>query len=147
MTIKECPFCGGSALILDAQPDGYHWEFIVACASCKVGTEPYGTPDEAVRVWNNRITYTTDEWCTDCKEYDSEHHCCSRFNRVIRNTIDELKEAFSIVQCHECKHRPIEDDDGITAPKTQEDEEDTTCPYLSGGYMPPLGFYCAEGEK
>lgn len=26
----------------------------------------------------------TDEWCTDCKEYDTERHCCPRFNRVIR---------------------------------------------------------------
>lgn len=24
-----------------------------------------------------------DEWCTDCKEYDKEKHCCPRFNRVI----------------------------------------------------------------
>lgn len=30
-----------------------------------------------------------DEWCTDCKEYDSEHHCCPRFNRVIRETLKE----------------------------------------------------------
>ena len=33
-----------------------------------------------------------DEWCTDCHEYDAEHHCCPRFNRVIRNAIDEYRE-------------------------------------------------------
>ena len=31
------------------------------------------------------------EWCTDCKEYDKEKHCCPRWNRVIKNTVDELK--------------------------------------------------------
>lgn len=31
------------------------------------------------------------EWCGDCKEYDQEHHCCHRFTKVIRDTIEELK--------------------------------------------------------
>lgn len=31
------------------------------------------------------------EWCFDCKEYDQERHCCPRWNRVIRNTVEELK--------------------------------------------------------
>ena len=35
--------------------------------------------------------YNMDEWCTDCKEYDHERHCCPRFNRVIRETVDEVK--------------------------------------------------------
>ena len=35
--------------------------------------------------------YSMDEWCTDCKEYDHERHCCPRFNRVIRETVDEVK--------------------------------------------------------
>lgn len=32
-----------------------------------------------------------DEWCTDCKEYDQEKHCCPRFNRVIRETLKEAE--------------------------------------------------------
>lgn len=32
-----------------------------------------------------------DEWCTGCKEYDSEHHSCPRFNRVIRETLKDMK--------------------------------------------------------
>ena len=32
-----------------------------------------------------------DEWCTDCKEYDQERHCCPRFNKVIRETVEEYK--------------------------------------------------------
>lgn len=35
--------------------------------------------------------YSMDEWCTDCTEYDQERHCCPRFNRVIRETVDEVK--------------------------------------------------------
>ena len=35
--------------------------------------------------------YRLDEWCTDCKEYDTERHCCPRFNQVIRTTLDEMK--------------------------------------------------------
>ena len=31
------------------------------------------------------------EWCTDCKEYDQDRHCCPRWNRVIRNTVEELR--------------------------------------------------------
>lgn len=29
------------------------------------------------------------EWCTDCKEYDKEKHCCPRFNQVIRHTMND----------------------------------------------------------
>lgn len=32
-----------------------------------------------------------DEWCTDCSEYDSEKHCCPRWNRVIRNTLKDAQ--------------------------------------------------------
>lgn len=34
-----------------------------------------------------------DKWCTDCKEYDHERHCCPRYNRVIRETLAEIREA------------------------------------------------------
>ena len=32
-----------------------------------------------------------DEWCTDCKEYDQEKHCCPRWNRVIRETLKDAR--------------------------------------------------------
>jgi len=35
------------------------------------------------------------EWCTDCKEYDQNKHCCHRWNKVIRETVEELKQAQS----------------------------------------------------
>ena len=31
------------------------------------------------------------EWCTDCKEYDQEAHCCPRWNKVIKNTLVEVE--------------------------------------------------------
>lgn len=33
------------------------------------------------------------EWCHDCKEYDQEVHCCHRWTKVIRNTVEELRQA------------------------------------------------------
>ena len=39
------------------------------------------------------------EWCTDCKEYDQESHCCHRFTKVIRNAAAEMQ----IVRCAECE--------------------------------------------
>lgn len=31
------------------------------------------------------------EWCTGCKEYDQEQHCCHRFTKTIRDTVEEIK--------------------------------------------------------
>lgn len=46
-----------------------------------------------------------DEWCTDCKEYDHERHCCPRWNRVIRQTLKDMKEEQpEIIRCKDCKH-------------------------------------------
>lgn len=28
-------------------------------------------------------------WCIDCKEYDTENKCCPRYNRVIKQTLDD----------------------------------------------------------
>lgn len=43
-----------------------------------------------------------DEWCEDCKEYDQEQHCCSRFNRVIRTAMQDAQP--EIIKCKDCKH-------------------------------------------
>lgn len=34
----------------------------------------------------------TFKWCTDCREYDQEKHCCHRWSKVIRDTVEELKQ-------------------------------------------------------
>lgn len=46
------------------------------------------------------------EWCTDCKEYDQEAHCCHRFSKMIRKTVDEMQ----IVRCKDCKYAEYIDD-------------------------------------
>lgn len=33
------------------------------------------------------------EWCTGCKEYDQEQHCCHRFTKVIRQAVAEMMES------------------------------------------------------
>lgn len=32
------------------------------------------------------------EWCRDCSEYDRKHNRCPRWNRVIRQTVEEMKQ-------------------------------------------------------
>ena len=41
------------------------------------------------------------EWCTDCKEYDKERSCCHRWKKVIRETVEELKQAQRWIPCSE----------------------------------------------
>lgn len=49
--------------------------------------------------------YWLDEWCTECKEYDHERHCCPRFNHVIRTTLQEVQaEQPGIIRCKDCKY-------------------------------------------
>jgi len=33
-----------------------------------------------------------DEWCHNCKEYDQQKHCCPRWNRVIRQTVEDVRK-------------------------------------------------------
>lgn len=32
------------------------------------------------------------KWCETCKEYDQEKHCCHRWSKVIRDTVEEMKQ-------------------------------------------------------
>lgn len=32
------------------------------------------------------------KWCTDCKEYDQEKHCCHRYSKVIRDTVSGIEQ-------------------------------------------------------
>jgi hypothetical protein len=36
----------------------------------------------------------TFKWCTDCREYDQEKHCCHRWSKAIRNTVEEMKQEY-----------------------------------------------------
>ena len=56
----------------------------------------------------------TNSWCIDCKEYDTENKCCPRYNRVIKQTLDdayrhgeteaEARFHAEIIACGDCKH-------------------------------------------
>ena len=46
------------------------------------------------------------EWCTDCKEYDQESHCCHRWSKVISKTVDEMQ----VVRCKDCIYADYMDD-------------------------------------
>ena len=60
----------------------------------------YGRTDEgstalsetvkAIKALPSAQPYSSDEWCTDCKEYDHEKHCCPRYNRVIRTALQDV---------------------------------------------------------
>lgn len=73
-----------------------------------------------------------DEWCTDCKEYDSEKHCCPRFNRVIRNALKDAQP--EVIRCGGCKHH--------------EDEElgMVYCPIIVGNWVRD-DWFCADAER
>lgn len=63
----------------------------------KIIKMPFVQPESAElsgKIW--------DEWCTGCKEYDQERHCCPRFNRVIRAAIDDAQP--EIICCKDCVH-------------------------------------------
>ncbi len=36
----------------------------------------------------------TFKWCTGCNEYNQEKHCCHRWSKVIRNTVEEMKQEY-----------------------------------------------------
>lgn len=36
----------------------------------------------------------TFKWCDTCKEYDQEKHCCHRWSKVIRDTVEEMKQEY-----------------------------------------------------
>ena len=36
----------------------------------------------------------TFKWCTDCKEYDQEKHCCHRWSKVIRDTVEDMRQEY-----------------------------------------------------
>ena len=42
----------------------------------------------------NEQESTSYQWCTDCKEYDQEKQCCHRWSKVIRNTVEEMKQEY-----------------------------------------------------
>ena len=90
-------------MLEDAQPRHYHEENLLTYAhdmgvtleqskkELQKVTEQPETHEKRTETHACDPEYNMDEWCTDCTEYDQERHCCPRFNRVIRETVDEVK--------------------------------------------------------
>ena len=51
-----------------------------------------------------------DEWCPGCKEYDQESHCCHRFTKVIRQTVEECKKEWPDSKWYPVEEKLPEDD-------------------------------------
>lgn len=72
------------------------------------------------------------EWCTDCKEYDQEGHCCHRFSKMIRKTIEEMQ----IVHCIDCQYSEYDSVYG-----------DRYCHYNGKAEVVDDYHFCRDGER
>ena len=82
---------------LEIEIPEHHYNNIMALDSVSLGRVPY---KGIIMYTINAIKHgrvleqepQTFEWCTDCKEYDQEKHCCHRWSKVIRDTVEEMKQ-------------------------------------------------------
>lgn len=82
-----------------------------------------------------------DEWCTDCKEYDQEKHCCPRFNHVIRTTLQEVQaEQPRIVRCKDCKWWDFAPDNTMLPDWHR-------CRYYGARMHTRVEDFCSRGER
>lgn len=89
--------------------------------------------DVAIKAIEKQIqTEESFEWCTDCKEYDQDAHCCHRYSKVIRQTVEEMK----IVHCHECRYSEYD-----SAYK------DRYCHYNGKAEVVDDYHFCRDGEE
>lgn len=72
------------------------------------------------------------EWCDGCKEYDQEKHCCHRWSKMIRKTIEEMQ----IVHCIDCQYSEYD-----------EVYKDRYCHYNGKAEVVDDYHYCRDGEK
>ena len=72
------------------------------------------------------------EWCDGCKEYDQEAHCCHRWSKMIRKTVEEMK----LVHCIDCQHSEYD-----------EVYKDRYCHYNGKAEVVDNYHYCRDGER
>lgn len=71
---------------------------------------PSNIAKELAKLPSVQPKYNTSEWCHDCSEYNHDKHCCPRYNKVIRNAVEEIKQprghwkeiGYHIYECSEC---------------------------------------------
>lgn len=86
--------------------------------------------------------YKLDEWCENCKEYNQERHCCPRFNRVIRETVDEMKASSQWIPVSE--RLPEIDEEVIVS--CIDDSGDSKFTYTAVGWY-YNGLWVVDNEK
>lgn len=82
---------------LEIEIPEHHYNNIMALDSVSLGRVPY---KGIIMYTINAIKHgrvleqepQTFKWCTDCREYDQEKHCCHRWSKVIRDTVEEMKQ-------------------------------------------------------
>ena len=89
---------------------------------------------KTLRQWIDAIYAASEsfEWCTDCKEYDQEQHCCHRYTKVIRQAFEEMK----VVHCIDCRHSEYDEVYG-----------DRYCHYNGKADVVDDYHFCRDGEK
>ena len=95
-----------------------------------------------------------DEWCTDCKEYDQERHCCPRWNMVIRTALDDaihLQKEQAYMQGYEDarKELPSVQPEIIMCKdcRWQKDQSGSTAWLPCMALVTPSDFYCGRAER
>ena len=63
---------------------GGEYEPYLGCSKSQIDSLPSVTPQEP-QIF---------KWCDTCREYDQEKHCCHRWSRVIRDTVEEMKQEY-----------------------------------------------------
>jgi hypothetical protein len=61
-------------------------------AVCYLTSEDNELIESAIEALSQEPCYNSDEWCKTCKEYNHDKHCCPRYNKVIRNAVEEMKQ-------------------------------------------------------
>ena len=68
--IKNCPFCGGSAILRKRRPDHImNGKSFVCCTECKNKTAYFDNEEDAINAWNKRVMNINDiNYCPHCGE-------------------------------------------------------------------------------
>lgn len=67
--LKNCPFCGGEAVIRRRNPDHIMREkSFICCTKCKNKTGYYNNQEDAIAAWNKRIDNVMSDihYCPHC---------------------------------------------------------------------------------
>ncbi len=72
------------------------------------------------------------EWCTGCKEYDQEAHCCHRYSKCINEAVKEIRGVFQEV---------YDDINDIPITYIEQDEKDTAIKEYKAAVLKVLEKY------